>query len=116
MTDPFIEEIKKRVEAATPGPWLATRKAGNLTEISDKGGTICSVSRWCYGEHYDLENEPNAQFIIYARTDIPKLLALVDIYEEALRLISTFRGNCNCDSFSEAALLEGEKIKRGSNE
>ena len=117
MTDPFIEEIKKRVEAATPGPWSWCNDEEEIhsDSMQESSGDPCHIV-YNMGP---IRKKDNAEFIAHARTDIPKLLALVEIYEKTLnecRLIKedTPEGTCRRYwSEIKRALLKGEKIKRG---
>jgi hypothetical protein len=70
----MLEEIETRAEKATNGPWKASHKVGNLSYISDKNGSVASVSRWCWQEAFPDENVPTADFIAHARTDVPCLV------------------------------------------
>lgn len=82
--------IKERAEKATPGPWGPCIGSGNneCTAISFEGNEqhpygllVCDlVPDWALDDKYraDLEYKPaNMDFIINARTDIPKLLAVI---------------------------------------
>lgn len=77
MTD-WLDEIKERAEAATPGMWCTDYDGATYTIIADvrlhpqhgwsQGPQICTIA-----------NEPgkswaNANFIARARNDIPRLL------------------------------------------
>lgn len=78
-----LDEVRRRVEAATPGPWDVIR------DPSDEDNTIIrAVAGWFeaygqrqYGVRYVAElaegnpTEADAEFIAAARTDIPALLA-----------------------------------------
>ena len=66
MDTKYLEEIKARHEAATPGPWELSRDAGIYID-RDEDYCICGIG-----------NEPDAEFISHARTDIPTLLAEVE--------------------------------------
>lgn len=74
MNTKYLEEIKAREQAATPGPW----------EYYDNGfdGLIVGPQREhiAGGEPAEgrLEDCPDVQFIVHARTDIPALLAKVE--------------------------------------
>lgn len=72
MTLPELAEIRKRCDAATPGPWGSPM---NLcwTMINSK-----------------LEDVPEGdeKFIAHARTDVPKLLAEIDQLRQAIQLMA----------------------------
>lgn len=65
-----VEKIKKRCEAATPGPW----RRELIKVIAWKSHVICDLAS-TMGK-YEPE-EANAEFIAHAREDIPALLAEV---------------------------------------
>jgi hypothetical protein len=71
-----LAEIRKREQAATPGPWQFN--ASTYTE-----GLIW-IPEWDGRLYLRTENRQtpnignNTQFIAHARTDIPKLLAVID--------------------------------------
>ena len=90
-TDDQIEEIQKRVEAATPGPWYWRQdyelSDGYHWELaspeSDAEGKTIDASLIVVLEHSlptwfqrPCNELPNWQFIAHARTDIPYLLTL----------------------------------------
>ena len=67
-----IEEIERRVNAATPGPW---------TQATDEGGPDCYVLS--LGPEKELlieclDGPHDAEFVAHARTDVPALLAEVE--------------------------------------
>lgn len=66
MSEPDLEAIRARKDAATPGPWDAPLLGGVWTD-DDGGGWITT----------DAE-DANAEFIAHARTDIPDLLEAID--------------------------------------
>lgn len=82
MTDEQLKEIRKRCEAATPGPWQCFEYnglmlAGNEELLSGCGG--CDVS---------MINYEDGKFTAHARTDIPALLAHIEHQRRAMRLIA----------------------------
>ncbi len=101
--DEKLEEIEKRCEAATKGPWFAINDPENDDpEYPDDRclgiGTSLKpnpTSRWEL-DHKIVETDSgvyppgisDAQFIANSRTDIPKLLKLVRLQREALELAS----------------------------
>lgn len=86
----LIKQMKERCDAATEGPWSVDHKVGNLSYVSNGEGSIASVSRWCWGEPFHDENEPTANFIARARTDIPRLIAAL---EKAISQRDGYRDN-----------------------
>ena len=109
MTDLFIEEIKKRVE-----------RAANIRS-DEFGHDVDALRLWC-------ENELE----YFSAEMVPKLLALVELYEKAIRELSSCIDNLHTNpSYSSTAAYcaigditniidnafhEGEKIKGGKND
>ena len=95
MTEKQLEEIKERCEAATPGPWRL-RYRTFLTEcgeyenhhslFTDNDRIICDLrdrNTW-YGDGiYDEDSD--AEFIAYAREDIPALLEEIEKLKEEIK-------------------------------
>jgi hypothetical protein len=81
MDQARIEQIKQRVEAATPGPWETNKLTHwpswySVVAIGKDHGHIADVQRWRHGVAGSVaENEANAAFIAHARQDVPDLLA-----------------------------------------
>ena len=91
MSDKRLEEIRKRVEAATPGPWEVEdyrcdgdwRSTGNVWARNKghyhPGTKVCGVnchSMSSISDPRDIgEFEGNSAFIAHAREDIPFLLS-----------------------------------------
>lgn len=75
LTNEQLEAIRKRAEKATKGPWA---HANSIVCTMYDGYEIADVS--C-GEN----PSEDAEFIMNARTDIPKLLAEVERYKEVER-------------------------------
>jgi hypothetical protein len=92
MTKPnfteVLNEIKERADKATPGPWKTLLKGtgmyvGNWNNPHHQKEIHCP-----YGEHIEVDNynhrfdgsnaEDTADFIAHARSDIPKLLAVIE--------------------------------------
>ena len=81
-----IEEIKARVEKATPGPWRTSGDIEHLVcaeENSEKysGPPIIADCGHLYNASNSFqvrEMQDNAVFIAHARTDIPALIAEVE--------------------------------------
>lgn len=111
-----LEEIRKRAEKATPGPWRAVSTADGDTDGAAWVGTERSVS---LAQGYDGEflHRPDAEFMANAREDIPWLLAEVARTQGALEQLTEgheadcrqrIRGGearCNCSvGISRAAL------------
>ncbi len=107
-----LEEIRKRAEAATEGPWQNVRPGGIPP------GIVCDIK----GKPWDITDD--AEFISHARSDIPWLLALLAQKDEALRYYElpdghfwdcknlTIKPDKNCDPHckdARAALAAGQE-------
>jgi hypothetical protein len=79
MTPERLEQIEKRCNAATAGPWSVARYTNYLGySIFADPPTGCIAERWYDNEQqapYKEQIGGNAQFIAHARTDIPDLLS-----------------------------------------
>jgi len=75
-----LDEMRARVDAATPGPWTTYRHAyGVGIETGDPDdGIQLFIETWglTYPEH-----EEDAEFIAHAREDMPRLLDALDAAE-----------------------------------
>jgi len=76
MTRPDLDAIRARCDAATPGPW---RLKGLEIHGDSKPGR-CGLLIYDEGGH----DKKDARFIAHARTDIPALLAYIDMLEHML--------------------------------
>ena len=67
-----LEEIRKRYEAATPGPWetQSTSISGERLLITEKHGTFSTRSVQMRAK--------DADFIAHSREDIPWLVEIVE--------------------------------------
>ena len=103
MTQNELDDIRRRLEVVTPGPWAFEKEDGKvLLDYTPKEIRICETG--CLGSianrmvcdmnvdwryTYKNENEPmaNAEFIAHAPTDIARLMAEVErLREENKRL------------------------------
>lgn len=92
MPDPreTLARIRKRADAATPGPW-ETDGTGEVSQHWSRPepwetvvGTGVSCMSYCYGgSAKGAERVEDAKFIAAARTDVPRL---VDALEKVLNL------------------------------
>lgn len=73
-----VEEIRKRCEAATSGPWEIHRMFRQVWSPKTQLFVSCEA---------DGEEDPDANFIAHSREDVPYLLALIEKDEAALRQI-----------------------------
>lgn len=76
-----LDEIERRANSATPGPWEGKRNGGMYARdrepVFETGCGCCSDP--------DLTDE-NSAFIAHARTDVPALIARVRELETQLRI------------------------------
>jgi hypothetical protein len=72
MTREEHEAIKRRCEAATPGPWKSIPFGG------EDGYPDEHLVLFPDGEDASVLMEPEAEFIAHARTDVPALVAEVE--------------------------------------
>lgn len=78
-TRPNLEEIRKRCEAATEGPWFAGYpNAGIIHELDG----VWTKSKDLIA---DQTEKDDALFIAHSRTDIPDLLAYIETLEASLK-------------------------------
>jgi hypothetical protein len=91
-----LEAIRKRVEAATAGPWYNTRwdvatEPDCTTGYPSSPESICGTFD---GEYIENPNGINdAEFIAHARQDVPKLLAEIEHLTTELARIEEEREN-----------------------
>jgi len=71
LTQEQIEEIRKRTEAATPGPWESSEFSGNVLSANDDE---VFVAKGYSGDVYIDAYDEDIDFIVNARQDIPALL------------------------------------------
>ena len=82
-TKPTLPDIRKRLEAATPGPWTiepAEYETDGLCYQAAQIPEILTVEI----ENAWYPNEDDVAFIAHARTDIPHLLSLLERCEKFL--------------------------------
>jgi hypothetical protein len=77
-----LDEIRKRAEAATAGPWGTSEDVVTITGSNGRDWNIA----YFYGEVVSPDqSEKNAEFTAHARTDIPALLAALAASQERER-------------------------------
>lgn len=99
LDDEQLEAIRQRVDAATPGPWMAANEHGNLPPESSPAWCVCQMrpgyenmegqvddrgrrDGWLRdvaetpGRKHEYDHD--AEFIAHAREDVPALLREVD--------------------------------------
>ena len=84
MTDPYTEAIKRRAEAATPGPWVGVIKPngkgpGLVGRAGNRGtGKCLAVLNGIPGGK---QRKADTDFIAHCREDVPTLLAALEAAE-----------------------------------
>ena len=84
-----MEDLKKLLAAATPGPWEVSERAKDWRPqvVSTEHGPICTMHIPEIGDA-----DPNAALICAAVNALPELLAKVKRYESALIRIAADDG------------------------
>lgn len=87
----YLEQIKQRCEKSTKGPWYVGYKDRSGRYIQEEGN-FCLVSKneKTILHAYLAKSEADAEFIAHARTDIPKLLEVIEIQGKALEKLSDY--------------------------
>jgi hypothetical protein len=97
-----LDEIERRANAATPGPWYGNRNCGvysvNVGQVVGTGCCCCTKSRL---------TDENAAFISAARTDVPALIARVRELEAECERMKTFAAQ----NFSTMIRQEVEQMR-----
>lgn len=85
LSERELDEIRTRVERATPGPWRAWIEGRDHTSGSSFIMTGCEGAR---GEDIELTgaSESDFDFIANAREDVPKLLAEIERLRALVRV------------------------------
>lgn len=106
-----LDEIKARMNAATPGPFShfggAVLKEG-IKVVAECAGTETLLPEWA----------DNAIFFSHARTDIPRL---VKALERAWDILEKMKSASECDFnempyWANKAIVESESILNGEGE
>lgn len=71
---PPLSEIRERLEKATKGPWTHRVDTNACEVFREKGPYIAGVAL-----------PENAEFIAHSREDIPALLKMIEMKDEALK-------------------------------
>ena len=120
MTDERILEIKARAEAATPGPWengwsngVTGPTAASFVDLDKKCGIVSKPKEVFAGEYYAgvicrtaVGRDADAQFIAYARTDIPDLLRHIATLTEQICKLEKDLDEADRDNIALTAALE----------
>ena len=98
MTREQLDAIRARVEAATPGPWRASRWPSNNPSVMDAWGLSGMVTF------------ADAVFCGHARQDVPDLLAEVERLRDAHAMAVQVSGEL-CEKCGWAMKFPGEKCR-----
>lgn len=90
----LFEDVRKRLEAATPGPWKSKDFSTGVWMSGNRDSA-----------HFGVERQADAEFIAHSRGDIPKLLEALDV---AVGVLEYFAYK---DDYNEEALEALAKIK-----
>lgn len=84
--DKFLASVKARAAAATPGPWSKTSALPMYAIAADKVDVVTATGREYRANHSGRHGcrEADAEFIAHARTDIERLVAMVEAARKAL--------------------------------
>ncbi len=108
----YLDEIKQRLEKATPKErWECKIDSGSDSDGSYMAQAVGPKHRQDPANTYFQSAGADAVFIAHARTDIQRLVQLVERYENVLRrlVFNHCKDICNC--WACEALAVGEKIK-----
>ena len=124
MTQPIMDDLElalqqmeKRCDAATEGPWFFGAYAGRDTDTlltrNDSEGELDepTPALEAIGELSDGEVSDNWDFVAHARTDLPRLLAAFKVLKhEVEERVSTGRG-----LWAIRALAHAERLLKGDS-
>lgn len=109
LTKKEIDEIKSRLEKASPGPWRVT----STSKRHQTGGDyIPDCDDWVVVSIF--ERKEDAYFVAHAREDIPRLVAEVERLREGLSLIA--ERYYEYDSPEQLAEVAEYNLNGGDNE
>ena len=100
--DKFLSDWREKSKAATPGPWLGF--AGCLKHakgLAGVNGPDCKSA----------QESNDSTFIAQARTDIPRLVAMVEVAISALN--DCTRSSRPCEERAYRAIAELERLAAG---
>ena len=103
MTKKEIEEIKSRLEKASPGPW----RVASTTD----GEYILDCDDWVVAAIF--ERKEDTYFVAHAREDIPQLVAEVERLREGLTYLTE---DHHFDSPGQMAEVAEFYLNGGDNE
>lgn len=116
MTDDWLAQVRKRVEAASPAPWVVVGdyERGGLgvehPEERGKPGYAVIYARGSYMPPLAID----AVFIAHARQDVTRLLACAEALDELLRLKDGPRDD-HYRATKEAAWERARKARDGAS-
>jgi len=119
-----LKAIKARCDAATKGPWRAVECGYNLrhddrgeVEVHTANSTIIVADLDC--GHCNKNATVDSDFIAHARTDVPQLVAALELAVKALFKLTLASGHSDkvvclaeierCSQLAKQALAEIEK-------
>lgn len=103
-TTALLGQVKARLAAATPGPWVVD--TGGFDTIAQ----VCSEDWAIHDGHIDIGD---AQLIAHAPIDLARLLAIVEVMQAAIEQSiarSDDYGDSHCSQPIRRALLAADKL------
>lgn len=101
----YLQEVEERVGRAAEGPWKAIREIRHdWTSTGEPTGMSIIDLPGCDPQYFDT---PDAEFIAHSRTDVPKLVALLNLF----MALSTWNYDLEMPAFKKniEAILNGEE-------
>lgn len=110
----YLAQVKARAEKATPGPWCGIDFLTNGPNTSEGPGLTIHLRPLDAGTallcHTTDLTEDDQKFIAHSRTDIEKLLAIIEVYRSALDHYSKLQDWDLLPSVAIDAIAKGEEI------
>jgi len=106
MTRERIDEIRRRAEAATPGPWHVDHVSNNHDMTFIWGQLLANWTPWTtqrvFAGDVDIED---AAFIAHCREDVPDLLSALDRRDELIRFLER-QSNVSMSSLASGKFMD----------
>ena len=113
----YLDEVQARADKATPGPWEVK---GNGAQPYASDGIVANCETQIHNDDDEagLESDErrgfdNADFIAAARTDVPKLAAMLRIALDALERVKDWEVMPSSDYRDKYAIPDGERGPSG---
>lgn len=115
----YLKEVKERCEAATEGPWIDNNgeQATHYVYVGDNKFAPFDkrVCEFPYPYNQDVDPRPgNRSFIAHSRTDIPRLLEIIESMKTSLEYITDeANGKIECHNLAKYGLQKLENLVSG---